>query len=339
MRWWDREAHRDRRPLLLARNRIKSAIRAWFEAEGFVEVDPALLVVSPGNELHLHALSTNVTAADGQTRARYLHTSPEFAMKKLLAAGERRIFAFARVFRDREGGPRHSPEFTMLEWYRADESYERLMEDCAAILRIAADAADVDRFGHGSLTCDPRQSPVRKTVAAECARHGVDLLATLDGSSADATALAGQLAATGITAPAHDTWSDLFSRLLNDLVEPGLGPGPVILDAYPAPEAALARKTPGDPRLAERFELFACGVELANAFGELTDPAEQRARFEADMTLREAIYGVRYPIDEDLLQALSAMPPSAGAALGFDRLVMLATQAPRVTDVMWSPPA
>jgi lysyl-tRNA synthetase class 2 len=339
MTWWDRDTHGDRRPILLARNRIMAALRELFLDNGFTEVDPACIVMSPGNEPHLHALSLEVTDQDLARRRRYLHTSPEFAMKKLLAAGEERIFSFSRVWRDREGGPRHAAEFTMLEWYRAEEPYERLMEDCAAILMVAAEAAGVETFRHGGATCRVDAPPRTATVAAEFARHGIDLMATLPDGAPDTAALAARLEAAGVLHAADDSWSDLFSRALTGLVEPGLGPDPVILDGYPAPEAALARRKPDDPRLAERFELFACGVELANAFGELTDPAEQRARFEADMDLKERLYGHRHPIDEDFLAALAHMPPAAGCALGFDRLVMLATHAPRVTAVMWTPPA
>lgn len=339
MTWWNRDTHADRRPILLARNRIVAAIRRWFEDQGFIEIDPAYLVVSPGNETHLHAVETVAMDDSLMPRTRYLHTSPEFAMKKLLAAGEERIFTLSRVWRNREGGPRHAVEFTMLEWYRADAPYETLMEDCAALLRVAAEAAGVTEFRHRDLTCDPFAAPRRTTLAAEFARHGIDLLSTLDHPTPDAAALAAQLPRAGVAPGQGDSWSDLFSRVLTARVEPGLGPGPVILDAYPVPEAALARKSPTDPRTAERFELFACGVELANAFGELTDADEQRARFTADMDLKQALYGTRYPLDEDLLAALPHMPPAAGCALGLDRLVMLATGAPRLTDVMWTPPA
>jgi len=339
MTWWNRETHADRRPVLLARNRIVTAIRRWFEDQGFVEVDPAYLVISPGNETHLHAFETMALDDALVPRTRYLHTSPEFAMKKLLAAGEEKIFTLSRVWRNREGGPRHAVEFTMLEWYRADEGYETLMADCAALLRIAAEAADVTRFRHRDTTCDPFAAPRRTTLAAEFARHGIDLLATLDGATPNAAALAAQLPNAGVAPGQGDSWSDLFSRVLTACVEPNLGPGPVILDAYPAPEAALARRSATDPRVADRFELFACGVELANAFGELTDPTEQRARFTADMDLREQIYGTRYPLDEDLIAALAQMPPASGCALGLDRLVMLATHAPRLGDVQWTPPA
>jgi lysyl-tRNA synthetase class 2 len=339
MTWWNRDTHADRRPILLARNRIMAALRAWFTDQGFTEVDPAYLVTSPGNEPHLHPVRVDVMDDALTPRRGYLHTSPEFSMKKLLAAGEERIFTFSRVWRNREGGNRHRVEFTMLEWYRANEGYETLMDDCAAILTCAAEAADVAAFRHGDTTCDPRTPPLRTAVATEAQRHGVDLLATLARGAPDAPALAAALSATGISTAPDDTWSDLFTRLLTERIEPALGPGPVILDAYPAPEAALARRKPRDPRLAERFELFACGIELANAFGELTDATEQRARFEADMDLREALYGDRIPLDEDFLAALPHMPPAAGCALGFDRLVMLATGAPRLTDVMWTPPA
>jgi lysyl-tRNA synthetase class 2 len=335
MTWWHRDTHADRRPILLARGRIMAAIRHWFTGQGFLEVEPAYLVASPGNETHLHAFETLAVDDALIPRTRYLHTSPEFAMKKLLAAGEERIFTFSRVWRNREGGPRHAVEFTMLEWYRAGQGYEALMEDCAAILRIAAKAAGVTEFRHRDITCDPFAPPHRTTLADQAARYGVDLLPTLDCPANLAT----QLSTIGIAPGSDDTWSDLFSRLLTARIEPGLGPGPVILDAYPAPEAALARKNPVDPRTAERFELFACGVELANAFGELTDPAEQRARFVADMDAKERIYGTRYPLDEDFLSALAHMPPASGCALGFDRLVMLATHAPRLSDVQWTPPA
>jgi lysyl-tRNA synthetase class 2 len=206
-------------------------------------------------------------------------------------------------------------------------------------MRVAAEASGVTEFRHRDVTCDPFVPPRRTTLQAEALNHGVDLLSTLGGEEPDAAALAGQLVATGIPTAPDDSWSDLFSRLLTARIERGLGPGPVILDAYPAPEAALARRSSDDPRTAERFELFACGVELANAFGELTDSAEQRARFQADMDLKQALYGTRYPLDEDLLAALAHMPPASGCALGLDRLVMLATHAPRLSDVQWTPPA
>jgi elongation factor P--(R)-beta-lysine ligase len=340
--WWDPAFHADRRPLLVARNAVKRAIRAHLEADGFTEVEAACLQISPGNETHLHAFETSLVGADGAAHRRFLHTSPEFALKKLVAAGETRIFDFARVWRNREVTDRHSPEFTMLEWYRAGAPYETLMDDCADLLRLAADTTGADLFRHRGRICDPRLAPERLTVADAFARtSGIDLLATLPGdptAAPDREALAVQARARGIAFGADDTWSDIFSRVLVERVEPTLGDGrAVILMEYPSCEAALARPSPRDPRVAERFELYACGVELANAFGELTDPVEQRRRFELEMDAKERIYGERYPIDEDLLAALAHMPETSGIALGFDRLVMLATGAPRIRDVLWTP--
>lgn len=337
--WWDAGRHADRRPLLLARNRIQGALRAWFAARDFVEVDPACLQISPGNETHLHAFATELIGNDGIGHRMYLHTSPEFAMKKLLAAGERRIFTFAHVWRNRERGRRHSPEFTMLEWYRAGEDYARLMDDTVAMIRLAARETGVTILRYRGIECDPFAEPERLSVAEAFARHaGLDLLATCHGTGTDADALRAQCRAVGIAVNDDDSWSLMLSKVLVEKVEPHLGQDRVtILDRYPSAEAALARKTADDDREAERFEVYACGVELANGFGELTDSAEQRLRFEQEMDEKERIYGERYPIDEDFLAALDHMPPASGIAMGFDRLVMLATSAPRVEDVIWTP--
>jgi lysyl-tRNA synthetase class 2 len=338
--WWRPDRHADRRPRLLARNRIVAGLRAFFAQRGFVEVEPASLQVSPGNETHLHAFATQALSADGRPAPLHLHTSPEFACKKLLAAGERRIVAFSRVWRNRERGPLHHPEFTMLEWYRAGEPYAALMEDCAAILRLAAEVASAAALTWRGATCDPALEPERLTVAETFARFsGIDLLATVDpAGETDRDGLAAAARGAGIRVAEDDTWSDVFSRVLVERVESRLGLGrATILDEYPVPEAALARRTAHDPRVAERFELYACSVELANAFGELTDAAEQRRRFEAQMDERMRIYGERYPLDESLLEALALVPEASGIALGLDRLVMLATGATRIEDVLWTP--
>ena len=340
--WWNARRHADRRPLLMARNRIQAALRGWLTAQEFTEVDPAALQVSPGNEAHLHAFATTAIGTDAVARPMYLHTSPEFAMKKLLAAGERRIHAFSHVWRNRERGPLHSPEFTMLEWYRADEDYTALMQDCATFLRLAAAAAGASLLRYRDRTCDPFAPMERLSVAEAFSRHaGIDLLATInaDGTT-DEAALRRALAVAGVRAAADDTWSDMLARVLVDRVEPHLGHGRMtVLDHYPAAEAALARPVAGDARLAERFELYACGVELANGFGELTNPAEQRRRFGLEMDEKERVYGERYPVDEDFIAELAQMPAASGMALGFDRLVMLATAAPRIDDVIWVPVA
>ena len=271
--WWDARVHADRRPFLLARGRIRTALRRWFEAERFTEVETSALQVSPGNETHLHAFATELIGPDGARRPLYLHTSPEFACKKLLAAGEQRIFTFAPVFRNRERGALHHPAFTMLEWYRAGERYERLMQDCGAMLRIAADAVGFGTLRFGERVADPLAPPERLTVAEAFGRYaGIDLLATLGGSAPDRGALAASARAAGIRVADDDTWGDIFSRVLVERIEPNLGNGrATLLTEYPAHLAALARPRASDPRVAERFELYACGVELANAFGELTD--------------------------------------------------------------------
>jgi lysyl-tRNA synthetase class 2 len=333
--------HADRRPFLIARGRITDGVRRWFRGEGFVEVETAVLQVSPGNETHLHAFATGLTTLAGEHAPRYLHTSPEFACKRLLAAGERKIFTFARVFRNRERGPLHHPEFTLLEWYRAGEPYGRLMEDCAALLAIAATAAEASALTFRDRQCDPFALPERLTVAAAFERHAeVDLLATLSSGEGDRDQLANRARRAGIRVADDDTWSDLFSRIMVERVEGRLGIGrPTIFYEYPSPEAALACRKEADPRVAERFELYACGVELANGFAELTDAVEQRRRFEEQMAEKQRRYGERYPIDEDFLAALATMPSASGIALGFDRLVMLATGAPRIEQVLWTPVA
>jgi lysyl-tRNA synthetase class 2 len=334
-RFWERERHHDRRPFLLARNRILAALRRWFANEGFVEVEAAALQVSPGNETHLHAFAAEWIGPDGAKVQRYLQTSPEFAMKKLLAAGEEKIVDFARVFRNRERGALHAPEFTMVEWYRTGEPYETVMLDCAALLRSAAKAAGTDALRWRGHAADPYAEPERLTVAEAFARHaGIDLHDLLE----DRDGFAAAAAAAGTRVAPDDTWSDIFSRVLSEKVEPYLGIGrATLLTEYPASEAALARVKPTDPRFAERFELYACGVELANGFAELTEPAEQRRRFAADMDEKHRIYGERYPIDEDFLRALAHMPPASGVALGLDRLVMLATGATHIDQVQWTP--
>jgi len=334
--WFSPERHRDKRPFLLARGRIVAGVRKWFEERNFLEVDCGVLQVSPGNETHLHAFETDLIQPDASVERRYLHTSPEFACKKLLAAGETRIFNLGHVFRNRERTRTHAPEFTMLEWYRAREAYEVIIADCIELVKLAATAAGTSQFHWRGRVADPAAPAERLTVATAFHKYaGVDLLATLRGNTSDREALARQCQVQFVR---DDTWSDIFSRILVTKVEPNLGIGAItVLYEYPAVEAALARVCSHDARISERFELYACGVELANGFGELTDPLEQRRRFTAEMDLKEKLYGKRYPIDEDLLEALKLMPPASGVALGLDRLIMLATGATRIDQVQWTP--
>ncbi|HZZ68961.1 MAG TPA: EF-P lysine aminoacylase EpmA, partial [Phenylobacterium sp.] len=284
--WWTPQRHADRRPLLLARGRITAAVRGWFADRDFVEVETPALQVSPGNEAHLHAFATEAIDLSGARAPLYLRTSPEFSAKKLLAAGETRTFELARVWRNRERGPLHHPEFTLLEWYRAGEAYEVLMADCASLLALAAEAAGAKTLSFRGAVIDPLDEPERVTLADAFERFaGIDLLATVQADGAtDREALAAAAQGQGVRVAADDTWADVFSRVLVEKIEPQLGrERATILCEYPVSEAALARPKAADPRVAERFELYACGVELANCFGELTDPTEQRRRFEAEM--------------------------------------------------------
>ncbi|MFM8749719.1 EF-P lysine aminoacylase EpmA [Rhabdaerophilum sp.] len=333
--FWHRETHQRRRPALRLRARLKAAIRAHFEGQGFWEVETGLVQVSPGNETHLHAFEAHWIDAAGEAARGYLHTSPEFAMKKLLAAGEERLFQFAPVFRAREASRLHAPEFVMLEWYRAGEDYTALMADCAALLRLASEIGGRREAHFRDRRCDLAAEPERLSLVDAFLRHaGIALEACLT----DRDAFAAEAKRIGMRVAPDDTWGDIFSRILTERIEPHLGQGrATILDRYPVSEAALARACRDDPRFAERFELYVCGIELANAFGELTDAAEQRRRFEADMAEKQRLYGESYPIDEDFLSALAHMPPASGAALGFDRLAMLAAGVESVQEVIATP--
>ena len=340
--WWRPERFAARRARLEARSRMLGAVREFFAAEGFVEVDTPALQASPGIEPHLQAFATDWRDPDdGQARRRYLHTSPEFAMKKLLVAGLPRIWQLAHVFRNGERGAAHHPEFSMIEWYRAGASDLDLVDDCVGLLRRCQKAAGGEALAWRGRTADAGLPWRRLTVAEAFAQHcGIDILATApDPLRPDGRRLAAAAARIGIAPHPGDDWEDLFFRIFLDRIEPYLGRGaPTVLYDYPLAMAALSRRKSDDPRLAERFELYVCGLELANAFGELTDPAEQRARFLADQAKKQRLYGDAYPIDEDFLAALDhGLPPCAGIALGFDRLVMLATAADDIEEVLWAP--
>jgi elongation factor P--(R)-beta-lysine ligase len=336
--WWDRARHADRKPFLEGRATILRAVREWFAGQGFTEVEPAMLVSSPGAETHVDAFEV-----DG----RYLHTSPEFAMKKLLAAGERRIYALGKCWRRGETGPLHAPEFTMLEWYRAGAGWKDIAQDGLEIIKAAAAAVGADKLRYGDLTClantDAQWLSVQEVWQNRLPTNPRLSHAMDEAGNPDRDKLASlieEALGPGFTIAADDTWSDLFSRVMSHWIEPVFqtdSTSPLVLHDYPAPEAALARRRRDDPRFAERFEIYACGVELANGFHELTDPAEQRARLIEAMDEKEKRYSKRWPIDEDFLAALALMPSSSGVALGFDRLVMLATGARHINDVLWTP--
>jgi lysyl-tRNA synthetase class 2 len=339
--WWRPDRLAARRANLEARARMLGAVRDFFAASGYLEVDTPALQVSPGLEPHLKAFATVLHDPGGGARPRYLHTSPEFAMKKLVAGGLPRIWQLAHVYRDGERSATHHPEFAMLEWYRAGASYRDLMAECETLLRAVQAAAGCAALRWRGRAADARLPWQRLTIAEAFERHtGIDLLSTApEPARPDAALLTAAAARSGIAAHPGDDWEALFFRIFLERIEPNLGIGaPTILHDYPLALAALSRPKPDDPRLAERFELYVCGLELANAFGELTDPAEQRRRFAADQARKLALYGETYPIDEDFLAALDhGLPQCAGIALGFDRLVMLATGAEHIEEVLWAP--
>jgi lysyl-tRNA synthetase class 2 len=323
---WHPESLAARLPFLRRRARLTAATRAFFSARGYTEVETPYAVRTPGEEVHLRAFRTEREHPDGQRETLWLHTSPEFAMKKLLAGGAGPVFQFARVWRNGEGSDLHAPEFTMLEWYRPGADMDALIAETADYLRAALAPVVTCR----GVTTDLSRCE-RLTMADAFARHvGADLLAT----AGDAAALA---AAAGARLRDNETWEDCFFRMLLEHVEPRIGRAhPTFLTHWPAAQAALARRDPTDPRVAERFELFVCGIELANAFVELTDPGEQRARFVEDRARRHAAGGQDWELDEDFLAALAhGMPPAAGIALGFDRLAMIAAGADRIDQVLW----
>jgi elongation factor P--(R)-beta-lysine ligase len=323
---WHPEQFAARLPFLRRRARLAAGVRAFFDARGYAEVETPYAVPVPGEEVHLRAFRTERVAPDGRREALWLHTSPELAMKTLLVAGAGPIFQLARVWRNEEGSDTHAAEFTMLEWYRPGATLGGLMDETEALLRAVLPPVVRCR---GVATALERFE--RVSVAEAFARWvGADVL----GTAEDAGALAAQ---AGVALRAGESWEDLFFRLLLERVEPQLGRDhPTFLTHWPAPQAALARRDEADPRQALRFELFVCGMELANAFEELTDPAEQRQRFAADRARREALYGPGWGTDEAFLGALEhGMPPGSGIALGFDRLAMIASGAGRIDQVQW----
>jgi lysyl-tRNA synthetase class 2 len=323
---WHPEYLAARRPFLHRRGLLAAGARAFFNARGYAEAETRYAVATPGEEVHLRAFRTEHEFPDRRTEPLWLHTSPEFAMKKLLAGGAGPIFQFARVWRNGEGSDLHAPEFTMLEWYRPGADMSALIDETTDFLRAVLPPVVTCR----GVTTDINSIECLRVADAFTRYVGADVLGTAD----DAMALA---AAAGTRLREGETWEDLFFRLLLERVEPQLGRAhPTFLTHWPAAQAALARRDARDPRVAERFELFVCGIELANAFVELTDPAEQRARFVADRARRHAMSGADWPIDEDFLAALThGMPDCAGIALGFDRLAMIASGADRIDQVLW----
>lgn len=343
--FWHPSEYQARLPLLKQRAKVVETIRHFFIQRDFLEVETPILQISPGLEPHLKAFRTELVEPFGQAdRTMYLHTSPEFTMKKLLAAGLPNIFQMARVFRNEERSKRHHPEFVMLEWYRAGADYRQIMDDTIDLVRECARESGVKVLQENGRKCDPFADWQKISIAEACRQYaGFDLEKTLPDEPTldpDPAPLAKVARDLGIQVAEDDRWDDIYFRIAFEKIEPNLGRGvPTILYDYPVCMAALSRRKPTDPRFAERFEVYVGDIELANAFSELTDAVEQRQRFEYDMDLKEKLYGERYPIDDDFINAVAAMPEAAGIAVGVDRLVMLITGAERIEDVLWAPVA
>jgi len=334
-KWWHPEQFSQKIDNLRLRGQIIREIRQFFDAQNFDEVQTPILQTCPVIDTHIRAFGTDLLGVDGQVaRKMYLHTSPEFAMKKLMVAGMENIYQICPVFRNAEGSRRHRPEFTMIEWYRTNADYTDIMADCVDLIRACAAVIDVKELRYGDSQCDPFGEWQKISVVEAFAQYAdIDLMAVLD----DKQAMRVAVQALGLHTAEDDEWDDLFFRVMDDKIEPHLGQGtPTFLCDYPISMASLSKPKESDPRFAERFELYVCGVELANAFSELTDADEQVRRYHIEMDEKKRLYGEHYPLDEDFIEALKVgLSPSGGIALGIDRLVMLLTDAAHIDDVNW----
>lgn len=333
--WWLPESFAQKYPHLRVRGAVTRTIRRFFDGEGFEEVDTPILQVCPVIDTHIRAFATDLRGVDGNiSKTLYLHTSPEFAMKKLMVAGVEKLYQIAKVFRNAEGSRRHSPEFSLLEWYRVNADYTDMMRDCEGLLRAVATECGITHYRYRDHACDPFLPFERLTIVEAFDRYaGIDLIAHLE----DTDKFRAAVSALGLHTAHDDQWDDLFFRVMDAKIEPVLGmERPTFLCDYPISMASLSKPRDDDPRFAERFELYVCGIELANAFSELTDADEQKRRYHIEMDMKEKLYGERYPLDQDFIAALrQGMPQSGGIALGVDRLVMLACGVDDINLVLW----
>ncbi|MBI1302019.1 MAG: EF-P lysine aminoacylase GenX [Alphaproteobacteria bacterium] len=337
MSWWYPHNFEKKRLFLEKRAQTIKAVRAFFDGRAFMEVETPALQVCPTFDPHIHGFKTDLLDLDhSHKKTLYLHTSPEFDMKKLLVAGMEKIYQICPVYRNAEGSKLHSPTFSLLEWYRAGEDYRVLMGESMDLLRYVADKLCISAYNFHEFSCDPFQEPEKLSVRDAFLKFFKIDLNNYINNLKDFSNVISQ---KNIRVTEQDSWDDVFHAAMAERIEPHLGMDrPTILYDYPVSMASLSRKKPEDPRYAERFELYVCGVELANAFSELTDAAEQHARFKEEMVLKKKLYGETYPADEEFFMALEyGMPESAGIALGVDRLVMLATGATNINDVLWAP--
>jgi lysyl-tRNA synthetase class 2 len=307
MEYDERQVLRSRRRFLEIRCRVLKLIRAFFDSEGFLEVQTPVLTAAPAPEIHI----TPIPADSG----RFLSTSPELHMKRMLAAGFERIFQVTRAFRQGERGRLHHPEFTILEWYRSGANYKDLQRDCQKLVRFACEA-----------------------IAPESGLHFRDELLEFRGQW-EVYSVRDAFKKFAGWEPGPDPDEDRFDLDMAQKVEPNLGfPVPCILEDYPRSRAALARIKQDEPEVAERFELYWAGIELANGFSELTDPIEQRTRFQSAIAKKFQIEGIGYPLPEDFLASIEHLSPCAGIAFGMDRFVMLLSGAESIDEVVAFPP-
>ncbi len=329
----------DRKEAARARARLYAEVRRFLTGLGYEEVETPCLVPAPGMEPHVDAFQAQfVPEGGGGSRPLWLHTSPEFAMKRLLADGFQRIFQIARVFRNGEVSATHNPEFTLLELYRAGTDYQGIMRDLEALVDACARSlSGATRLRAAGLEVDLAAPFERVTAAEAFAQHaGIDLA----GCRGDEAALRRALLSAGVRGlDEADSYEDLFFRAFLEKIEPALAATgrPAFVVDWPAPMAALSRLKRSDPAWAERFELYAAGLELANGFSELTDADEQRRRLEGERALRRRLGRAAYPLDERFLAALPHMPEAGGVAVGLDRLLMLLAGAGSIDEVLLFP--
>ena len=335
-----REVFKKKLPFLLMRNKIIASIKIFFQKENFTEVDTPILQYCPGMEVHLRAFETKFVNITGEpSKTLYLHTSPEFAMKKLLSFSLENIFQFTHTFRNEIISPTHYPEFTMLEWYRLNHNYTKLMSDCEEILKEALLSIGKTEFTYNGKTCTPFNGIEKLTIQEAFQKFGhFDILSTINNpENPSKDLLEAEAKKLHINVSKIDTWDDIYEKLMFEYIEPNLGiDRPTILYEYPIHQAALSKAKPENPNIAERFELYICGVEVANAFTELTDPETQLSRFKKDMQTKKDLYGISYPIDNEFIEALNYIPSATGIAMGIDRLIILSTGAKDITEVLWT---
>lgn len=329
---------------LQKRTQILRALRDFFAQKGFDEVDTPIMQISPGLEIHQVAFETHLIEPFGQqTGVRYLHTSPEFAMKKLLARGMDKIYQVCHTFRNEERGPCHSPEFLMLEFYQTHADYNTLMDLTEELIRHCAKSVGTEEVFFGDKTCFLTGPWERLTVAQAFLRYAaIDLMATLPDTPTDEpdpTLLREQAVLQGISCNENDRWEDIFFRIMLEKVEPHLGDKkPTLLYDYPICLGALARAKPTNPLIAERVEVYIAGVELGNGYSELLDADVYLSRFHYVQKMQQLLYHRQYPIDDDFIAAMRrGMPPCTGIAIGMDRLFMLLSHAPDIASVQFIP--